>query len=229
MGLTVAWFLNASYRNPGFVRANDVVERKRLAEAVLSVPSSSRPQESEGGDYRLSPSKLFATLNSAQKTPAPHDQLDTTSLPKTPKSRTGNVFPSEDQIQPPLFNDSVQKEEHREERVQAAERKRADSDATDDEHQDDIRAPQNSVIFIPENLKSDDIIVVEQRKCTVCQLDQPLRTKHCKDCNKCVALHDHHCPWLGNCVGERNRFWFYWYLVFQCTLLWSSLVLVPCI
>eukprot|EP00444_Apocalathium_aciculiferum_P041152 CAMPEP_0183528592 /NCGR_PEP_ID=MMETSP0371-20130417/22823_1 /TAXON_ID=268820 /ORGANISM="Peridinium aciculiferum, Strain PAER-2" /LENGTH=211 /DNA_ID=CAMNT_0025728243 /DNA_START=38 /DNA_END=671 /DNA_ORIENTATION=+ len=31
----------------------------------------------------------------------------------------------------------------------------------------------------------------------------------------CVRTHDHHCPWLGTCVGENNRVLFYWFLVFQ--------------
>jgi len=38
---------------------------------------------------------------------------------------------------------------------------------------------------------------VERRYCTACNLEQPFRAKHCKDCNKCVAQYDHHCPWLG--------------------------------
>ncbi|CAG9332133.1 unnamed protein product [Blepharisma stoltei] len=67
---------------------------------------------------------------------------------------------------------------------------------------------------------SEDIIIVETRFCTVCNLEQPIRAKHCKECRRCVALHDHHCPWLGVCVGEKNRFYFYWYLVVQCIQLW---------
>jgi len=51
--------------------------------------------------------------------------------------------------------------------------------------------------------------------CQHCRLYQPLRTKHCRDCQRCVRTHDHHCPWLGTCVGENNRVLFYWFLVFQ--------------
>lgn len=53
--------------------------------------------------------------------------------------------------------------------------------------------------------------------CVHCRIYQPLRMKHCRDCQRCVRTHDHHCPWLGNCVGENNRVLFYWFLVFQLT------------
>ena len=56
-------------------------------------------------------------------------------------------------------------------------------------------------------------LVVEPRYCTICQIEQPIRAKHCRECGKCVALHDHHCTWLGTCIGQDNRFYFYWYLV----------------
>jgi len=44
---------------------------------------------------------------------------------------------------------------------------------------------------------STDIFYVEKRYCTVCNLEQPFRSKHCKDCNRCIGKYDHHCPWLG--------------------------------
>jgi palmitoyltransferase len=72
----------------------------------------------------------------------------------------------------------------------------------------------------------EEIIVFEARFCTVCCLEQPMRSKHCRECGHCVALHDHHCPWLGLCIGEKNRFYFWWYLFFECALLWESAVLV---
>ncbi len=43
------------------------------------------------------------------------------------------------------------------------------------------------------------------RWCNYCEIYQPIRSKHCRDCGRCVRTHDHHCPWIGTCVGERNR------------------------
>lgn len=55
-------------------------------------------------------------------------------------------------------------------------------------------------------------IFVEMQYCTVCKLEQPLRTKHCRACKRCVMTYDHHCPWIGNCVAERNRRMFFVYI-----------------
>ncbi|KAG9723752.1 palmitoyltransferase akr1, partial [Aureobasidium melanogenum] len=57
----------------------------------------------------------------------------------------------------------------------------------------------------------------EQHFCTMCMIRKPLRSKHCRRCNRCVARHDHHCPWLNNCVGINNHRAFVLYIIFLLT------------
>lgn len=53
----------------------------------------------------------------------------------------------------------------------------------------------------------------EANFCTTCMIRTPLRSKHCRRCQRCVAKHDHHCPWVYNCVGVNNHRHFVLYLV----------------
>lgn len=40
--------------------------------------------------------------------------------------------------------------------------------------------------------------------CAKCNIKQPKGVSHCEFCEVCVLGHDHHCPWMGKCIGKRN-------------------------
>lgn len=56
--------------------------------------------------------------------------------------------------------------------------------------------------------------------CKKCLEPRPERAHHCTVCKKCVLRMDHHCPWIGNCVGLSN------YKFFLLLNLYSSLACV---
>ncbi|TVU16533.1 hypothetical protein EJB05_40103, partial [Eragrostis curvula] len=41
--------------------------------------------------------------------------------------------------------------------------------------------------------------------CTYCSKPKPPRAHHCRSCKMCVMDMDHHCPFIGNCVGAANH------------------------
>ena len=66
------------------------------------------------------------------------------------------------------------------------------------------------------------------RFCYTCQIIRPLGTSHCKTCNICVEKFDHHCPWVGNCIGKNNYKYFFIFLILLNTFFIVTLISSLC-
>ncbi|CAH1785800.1 unnamed protein product [Owenia fusiformis] len=82
-----------------------------------------------------------------------------------------------------------------------------------------------------DDLNDDDsehgkMVKTKPRYCDYCEIDQPMRSRHCEDCGHCVRKFDHHCPWLETCVGERNHKIFWLFLLTKVAVIgWTLLII----
>jgi hypothetical protein len=65
--------------------------------------------------------------------------------------------------------------------------------------------------------------------CDECDNYQPPGGAHCPDCNICVAGFDHHCVWMGTCIGKNNfrsfvRFNLSWLGYLLYAIVWVCIV-----
>ena len=67
--------------------------------------------------------------------------------------------------------------------------------------------------------KGTPVMTQTLKLCETCLIYRPPRTVHCNVCDCCVRGFDHHCLWLGTCIGYRN------YLSFQAYIIQLSIAL----
>lgn len=64
--------------------------------------------------------------------------------------------------------------------------------------------------------------------CDICNVYQVTskRILHCQECNVCILGLDHHCPWMGKCIGKRNMTVF---SIFNCCWILYMVELLACV
>ncbi|RKP13311.1 DHHC palmitoyltransferase-domain-containing protein [Piptocephalis cylindrospora] len=78
------------------------------------------------------------------------------------------------------------------------------------QRQDPIERPDSPDFPVPllsfagESLP-DRPITHNPRWCYTCKILKGDRVHHCSTCDECIQRMDHHCPWVGGCVGYRNH------------------------
>jgi palmitoyltransferase ZDHHC9/14/18 len=63
--------------------------------------------------------------------------------------------------------------------------------------------------------------MTKMKYCFTCDIIRPPRTIHCGLCGCCIERLDHHCPWIGTCIGKRN---YKYFLVFIYNLMFLMIL-----
>ncbi|EAA21590.1 DHHC zinc finger domain, putative [Plasmodium yoelii yoelii] len=90
-----------------------------------------------------------------------------------------------------------------------------------------INAEENNIQI--ENRKIRNYTPNKYTICDKCNyLVRPERAHHCRTCQRCVLKMDHHCPWIGTCVGEKNLKFFFLFLIYGLFIsLFVNITIMP--
>ena len=61
--------------------------------------------------------------------------------------------------------------------------------------------------------------------CPTCKIWRPPRSFHCWKDEICVLRFDHHCWWIGTCLGLRNYSYFFWFISHLTVMILVAVVL----
>ncbi|KXN92539.1 putative palmitoyltransferase ZDHHC20 [Leucoagaricus sp. SymC.cos] len=77
-----------------------------------------------------------------------------------------------------------------------------------DHERQSVARPRKGELPVRRRPPTIPVLHPAQRYCYRDQLVRPHRAHHCRNCGTCVLKFDHHCPWIGQCVGARNHKFF---------------------
>ena len=83
-----------------------------------------------------------------------------------------------------------------------------------------LHVPTEHSLYRRKYLAVHGPFLTKMKYCQTCDIFRPPRTVHCGICECCIERLDHHCPWLGTCVGKRN------YKYFICFVTMISILLI---
>ena len=71
-----------------------------------------------------------------------------------------------------------------------------------------------NLIMIDENVYKE-FNTDKYRICRKCNflIDKNLKIVHCDICDLCCQYYDHHCPWIGKCIGKNNYLSFKFFII----------------